>query len=409
MDTILIPRPKIEKTATSAAVIGIAICLLLTQNLFISAKDLGIGTYTGVSPTLNSLIEEQSKREIDFNREIVNKYSGSKIVEVEKGVKHVRMIRFYNNRPVRINVVELSTGVNENLDIFPVTASETLSARSKISNMAKKSNAIVAINGGYFKPQTGVPLGTLMIDKKLYTGPIYDRVALGIFQDGYGMARVKLKATVNTNIGGLKLDNVNQPRMLATHTIVYTRDWGEISPQSPKYGSQLVVSNGKLVKFTQSSCRIPEDGFVIVGPTKKLESIANAKNFKLDIRINPEWKDVNHIVSGGPYLVRGGEVFVDMTAQKLASIGGRNPRTAIGYTKDNHLIMLTADGREGSSIGLTLMELAYLMKEFGCVNAMNLDGGGSTVMYVNGQVVNRPAVQGGIPLSHTLTVSLKNS
>ena len=93
-----------------------------------------------------------------------------------------------------------------------------------------------------------------------------------------------------------------------------------------------------------------------------------------------------------------------MTAQKLASVGGRNPRTAVGYTKDNHLIMLTADGREGASIGLTLMELANLMKELGCVNAMNLDGGGSTVMYVNGKVVNKPAVQGGIPLSHTLMV-----
>ena len=69
--------------------------------------------------------------------------------------------------------------------------------------------------------------------------------------------------------------------------------------------------------------------------------------------------------------------------------------------------MLTADGREGASIGLTLMELAGLMKEFGCVNAMNLDGGGSTVMYVGGSVVNKPAVQGGIPLSHTLTISQK--
>ena len=108
-------------------------------------------------------------------------------------------------------------------------------------------------------------------------------------------------------------------------------------------------------------------------------------------------------------LVKNGEIFVDMTAQKLSAIGGRNPRTAIGYTKDNHLIMLTADGREGSSIGLTLMELAQLMKEFGCINAMNLDGGGSTVMYVNGQVVNKPAVQGGIPLSHIVTVSLKKS
>ncbi len=94
-----------------------------------------------------------------------------------------------------------------------------------------------------------------------------------------------------------------------------------------------------------------------------------------------------------------------MTAQRLASIGGRNPRTAIGYTKENHLIMVTADGREGSSIGLTLLELAKLMREFGCVNAMNLDGGGSTIMYIKGQVVNKPAVQGGIPLSHVLTVT----
>ena len=124
--------------------------------------------------------------------------------------------------------------------------------------------------------------------------------------------------------------------------------------------------------------------------------------------MNPEWEGVNHIISGGPYLVKNNEIYVDMTAQKLSAIGGRNPRTAIGYTKDNHLIMLTADGREGSSIGLTLMELANLMKEFGCVNAMNLDGGGSTVMYVNGSVVNRPQMQGGIPLSHTLTVTQKN-
>ena len=409
MDTILFPKQKIKKTATYAVGGFFVFCLLITQNLNISAKDLGLGTYTGISPTLNSLIEEQTKQEKVFNQEILYKYAGSKIVEVEKGVKHVRMIRFYNNKPVRINIIELSTGVNSNLNVIPAIASNTLASKSKISNIAQRENAIAAINGGYFKPQTGVPLGTLMINKKVYTGPIYDRVAMGIFDEGYGMARVKLKANIDTNIGGFKIDNVNQPRMLSTHTIVYTRDWGETTPISPKYGSQLVVDNGKIVKFTQSSVKIPENGFVIVGPTKKLETIAKAKNCKLDIKINPEWKDVNHIVSGGPYLVKGGEVFVDMTAQKLSAIGGRNPRTAIGYTKDNHLIMLTADGSEGSSIGLTLMELAYLMKEFGCVNAMNLDGGGSTVMYVDGKVVNKPQVQGGIPLSHTLTVSLKNS
>ena len=60
--------------------------------------------------------------------------------------------------------------------------------------------------------------------------------------------------------------------------------------------------------------------------------------------------------------------------------------------KDNGLIKINAD------------RCPNLMKELGCVNAMNLDGGGSTVMFVKGQVVNKPAVQGGIPLSHTLTV-----
>ena len=405
MDTLLIPRPIIEKTATSAAGIGIAICLLLGQSLL--AQDLG--QYTGVSPTLNYVKEEQSKRELKYKTQIANKYAGAKVVEVEKGVHHIKMIRYYNNRPVRINIVELSTGVNGNLSVIPAIASDTLASKSKISTIAKRENAIAAINGGYFKPQTGVPLGTLMINKKVYTGPIYDRVAMGIFDDGYGMARVQLRAIVDTNIGGFKIDNVNQPRMLSTHTIVYTRDWGQITPPSPKYGTQLVISKGKLVGVTSQPTEIPQDGFVIIGPAKTLEPFSKAKKFSLNLKINPEWKGVNHIVSGGPYLIKNGDIYVDMTAQKLSAIGGRNPRTAIGYTRDNNLIMLTADGREGASIGLTLMELASLMKEFGCVNAMNLDGGGSTVMYVNGQIVNRPVVQGGIPLSHTLTVTKKFS
>ncbi len=407
MDTLLLTRPRIEKTATSAAGIGIALCLLISQNLLISAKDIDVGNYTGLSPTLNYIKEEQANREKIFNQNISAKYSGSRITDVEKGVKYVRMIRYYNNRPVRINIVEVSTNVNSDLSIEPAIASSTLAARSKISNIAKRENAIAAINGGYFKPQTGVPLGTLMINKKMYTGPIYDRVALGIFDDGYGMARVQLKSTVDTNIGGLKIDNINQPRMLSTHTIVYTPDWGEYSPPCPKYGKQITVSNGKLVASSYGSALIPKDGFVIVGPEKALDTIIKAKRFKLNIKMNPDWKNVNHIISGGPYLIKNGDIYVDMTAQKLSAIGGRNPRTAIGYTRDNHLVMLTADGREGSSIGLTLMELASLMKEFGCVNAMNLDGGGSTVMYINGQVVNKPAVQGGIPLSHTLTVTHK--
>lgn len=97
-----------------------------------------------------------------------------------------------------------------------------------------------------------------------------------------------------------------------------------------------------------------------------------------------------------------------MTAQKLGSIGGKNPRSAIGYTEDNNLILVAVDGREGSSVGMTLMQLANFMKSAGCVNAMNLDGGGSTVMYVDGKVVNNPQVKGGIALSNAIVLSKKS-
>ncbi len=402
MDTLILQRPQAEKTATSAAGIGIAICLLLIQNSGILAND--IGGLTGISPTVNYIKEQQVQQEQIFNNEIKSKYKNYAVADVDKGVKHVRMTKYYNGKPVRINIVEVSKGINDELIIEPAIASNKLASRTKISRIADRENAIVAINGGYFKPQTGTPLGTLMINKKVYTGPIYDRVAIGFFDDGYNMARLQLNANVKTNLGEFKIDNINQPRMLSTHVIIYTGDWGKISPQTPTYGIQAVIQNGKLIKTSYEQCEIPEDGFVIVGPESKIQPFLGAKKFNLDVKMSPDWNGVNHILSGGPYLVKDGEIFVDMTAEKLASVGGRNPRTAIGYTKDNHLIMLTADGREGASIGLTLNELAGLMKQLGCVNAMNLDGGGSTVMYVNGQVVNKPAVQGGIPLSHTLVI-----
>lgn len=407
MDTILaLQRPTLEKTATSAAAITILLAFMLTQVPKIFANDAEFILYTGLSPAIN-YIQDQRDKELQFDTELKSKYTGARITDVETGIKHVKMVRYYNGKPVRINLVELSTDVNNNLEVIPATASNVLSSKNKISNIAQRENAIVAINGGYFKPQTGVPLGTLMINKKIYTGPIYDRVAMGIFEKNYSMARVQLNAKISTNIGTIKVDNINQPRILSTNTLVYTSDWGSYSPQCPKYGKAIAISNGKLIEESYGSIRIPENGFVIVAQEKILEPILKARKFELEVKMNPDWDGVNHIISGGPYLVRNGEIYVDITAQKLAAIGGRNPRTAIGYTKDNHLIMVTADGREGSSIGLTLTELAKLMKEFGCVNAMNLDGGGSTVMYVNGSVVNKPAVQGGIPLSHTLTVSQK--
>lgn len=417
MDTLVLTPKKITGLIVHTINFCVVLGVLIAQHVFegppLIARELKLANNPAVSSIFNTAaleanvtkqlsIEQKTKA---FDEEIKRKYKTGIITDADKGVKHIRLTEYYQGRPVKINIVEVNSQINPRLQLTPAIASETLANKASITSIAKKNNSIVAINGTFFKPATGVPLGTLMINKKMYTGPIYNRVAMGIFDDKYDMARVQLDAALKSGLHSVKVDNINQPRMLSTYVIVYTKEWGNFAPPSPKYGKQIAVKDNKITEISTSALAIPENGFVIVAPESKLKDLINAKNIRLDIATLPQWQGVNHIISGGPYLVKHGEIFVDMTEQKLASIGGRNPRSAIGYTADNNLIIVAVDGRENSSVGITLTELANFMKSIGCVNAMNLDGGGSTVLYVNGQIVNHPQVKGGIALSNALTLN----
>lgn len=405
------------RTCEYVLTLSLFVTLVLTHTIFIPplfANDL-IANSTVTTPTLKEMsqyIKEEMNPQIrqeKFENKIKSKYKGYVINNVDTGIKHIKMVKYYNGKPVKINVVEMNNKVASNYEVKPAIASVTLPNKRTVRNIAQRTNSIVAINGGFFKPQTGVPLGTLMIDKKIYTGPIYDRVALGIFKDGYDVGRVQLDGKIIGNNQEIKIDNINQPRMLSSYILAYTRDWGKYAPVSPQYGVQLQIVGNKITAASANPLSIPENGYVLVGPKSKLGKLFGADYVDVEIKTNPKWENVQHIISGGPYLLKDNQIFIDMTAQKLQSIGGRNPRTAIGYTDDNNLVLVAVDGREGSSVGLTLVELAKLMKTLGCTNAINLDGGGSTVMYIKGQIVNHPHQPGGIALSNALVISKKST
>ena len=376
---------------------------LINNNLFASeAINNGANIEQNkVEEQTRSLTEEKQRWESMLRQ----RYRNGAILTIADGVKHVRMVKYINGRPVKINIVEVNSKLNPNIEIAPQLASTNLKRRATIRTIASRNDSIAAVNGTYFKPQTGVPLGTLMINKKVYTGPIHNRVAMGIGKNEFKMAQVQFDSTIKTGRNTLKIDNINQPRMLSTYTLLYTRDWGQTSPTPPKYGINISIQHNKITTISYGSTTIPENGYVISGPKSKLEPFLSAKKIELDIKMRPEWENIDHIISGGPYLVKEGQIYVDVTAQKLGSITGKNPRTAIGYTANNEFIMVAVDGREHASVGMTLGELARMMKSFGCINAMNLDGGGSTVMYVQGRVVNNPAQKGGIPISNALTIT----
>ncbi|MFA6988781.1 MAG: phosphodiester glycosidase family protein [Candidatus Gastranaerophilaceae bacterium] len=352
-------------------------------------------------------VEKISEREF-WEQEIKKRFEGKRITSVVDGAKHISYVKYLRSGPARVNIIEIDQKINEKLQIKPELAANGLKQKARVSTIARRKNAIAAVNGTYFKPETGVPIGTLFIDKKLITGPIYQRVALGISKDGFMMDRVSFEGSVKSKNSTIKIDNINQPRLLSTYTLVYTPEWGVFTPATKKYGIQVVIKNNKVSKITTATTQIPKDGYVISGPASKLKTLKSGEEVKLETSINPNWANIDHIISGGPYLVKDGTVFVDAKEQKLLSIAGRNPRTAVGYTEDGRFIMVTIDGRENKSIGMTLYELAAFMKEIGCYNAMNLDGGGSSQMYINGKVVNNPSSKGGYAVSNALTLSLKD-
>jgi exopolysaccharide biosynthesis protein len=110
------------------------------------------------------------------------------------------------------------------------------------------------------------------------------------------------------------------------------------------------------------------------------------------------------IISGNAIILWHGKVRYSTSCAK--SICDRNPRTAIGVTANNRVIMMVVDGRSSASVGFTLHRLGAWMRRMGAVGAINLDGGGSATMWIKGKgVVNHPTDSSGErPVSNAVVV-----
>ena len=102
-------------------------------------------------------------------------------------------------------------------------------------------------------------------------------------------------------------------------------------------------------------------------------------------------------LSFGPALLQDGQIISGIDNLEIDtnfgnhSIQGKQPRTAIGIIDDNHFVFVVVDGRSRTSSGVTMSGLAEIMQSLGAKTAYNLDGGGSSEMWFNGQVVNNPS------------------
>lgn len=149
--------------------------------------------------------------------------------------------------------------------------------------------------------------------------------------------------------------------------------------------------------FTDSSRRWPyafEDIPVVAKGADTVPTIFDLND------IEWKWWKMRTAVGGGPVLIHDGRMHITDREEQLFPDATRNgehlPRTAMGYTRDGRLIILAIQGRTpGAAAGASLQEEAQLLVELGCYEALNLDGGGSSCMLVNGKETIRPSDEEG--------------
>ncbi len=146
--------------------------------------------------------------------------------------------------------------------------------------------------------------------------------------------------------------------------------------------SGYVIRNGVLYRSTM--CSADQEDLVIYADGT-FEIITEGEISAEELLQN----GAQQVLCFGPALITDGEISVD-TNDEVDKAMADNPRTAIGVLSDGRLVMVVSDGRTDESEGLSLYELAEFMQSLGCVTAYNLDGGGSSTMVYEGELVNNP-------------------
>ncbi len=265
----------------------------------------------------------------------------------------------------------------------------------KLSEFAEEARALASVNGSYFMTN-GDPLGLLIADGRLFSTPILDRACFGIMMDGTPhVGHARFTGWLRTEGLLLSIEGYNQESR-SDKTLLYSREFGIKTPY--RQGTiQYVILNNRIVSVSMDSVEIPKNGYVLSISPKRLPLdrtvLKLQEEIELDMRLSSPWDRMQWAIGGGPRLLKDGEVNPDMGKENFSRpfLREKTPRTGIGFDASGNVILMVVDGRQEHSQGLNLSEFAQAMKDIGAVEAINLDGGGSTSAWYDGMIVNRPS------------------
>lgn len=348
-------------------------------------------------------------------------FPGQNFRTLHDGVEYAQVDHKLGSEPVKINLLRLDLK-KVRLDVHH--ALDRAIGLETTSSIAKRKGAVAAINAGFFRLDksawAGDAAGILQIDKELMSESHQHRIALGIVNEKgetlVDFAHLQSQLTLFMGIDGtFPIAGVNRERK-ENELILFTPSFGATTLTNDEGDEYLVkpcnASNpgaGSVISIHEKkgNTSIPPDGCVLSAHGnaqknltyffKELMTLVRW-NKKFDIEKEQFFHSADDITNGVPQLIKNGKIDITWEQEKASRSFAetRHPRTAVAKLKDGRFLMITVDGRQpGVSVGMTLQELAEYLLSLGAVNAMNLDGGGSTTMFLDGKVVNTPSDKEG--------------
>ncbi len=344
---------------------------------------------------------------------------------LKDGIEYAEVTKEISGKSVNINLLRLDLR-KVRLDV--VHAMDAAIGTEKTSSIATRHGAFAAINAGFFRLDksvwAGEAAGILKINGSLLSESEKNRSAIFIsntkLRTNVSFERITIVSSLKIGEKETPISGINRERKL-NDSILYTPEFGRTTLTALD-GMEVVVKKGVVQAFKNNAgnSTIPRNGYVVsvsgiardiliqqrikVGQKLKIVKrvtsvgeIVGDKERQWVARTAEAYEQSEDITNGVPQLIKNGRVDITWEQEKTtkAFVETRHPRTAVARLKDGKFLMITVDGRTESSGGIGLQDLAEYLLSLGAVDAMNLDGGGSTTMFVDGKVVNHPSDKEG--------------
>lgn len=348
--------------------------------------------------------------------------------------------------PIRLSVLRLLPAAFGG-ELAVVLAQDRVQGRETVSRMAKRRQAVAAVNGGFFAwedrvGEAGDPAGLLVLDGSLISEAVAGRPAL-LIDSAPSSLNVRIVRDVRTRVA-LRLgastalaSGVNRvPGKIlncgfedraggAAHDVLCRRD-SELIVYDEHYGvlpktagavDILVADNKRVVSCGSSRSIAIRPGFFVIRASGEWldfarQNCAPGREVTVNVAVTAASGRID--LGPGVFAVGGGPMLLGESLDGIRHYAAegwdakerpafyhdwlvrRHPRTAVGLSANGDVFFVVVYGRQaGYSIGASLADLTRIMHALGAVSAMNLDGGGSSVMIVDGAATGRPSDRAG--------------